>query len=48
MCQEEGFKFCLDAKNNGALPLDPAWPELLSVGHWPIYPIYMCGCFIFY
>jgi hypothetical protein len=31
MHQEEGFKFCLDTKNNGALPLDPACPERLSV-----------------
>ncbi len=29
--QEEGFKFCLDTKNNKALPLDPACPECLSV-----------------
>jgi len=26
----EGFKFCLDTRNNGALPLDPAYPECLS------------------
>ncbi len=26
-----GFKFCLDTRNNGALPLDPACPECLSV-----------------
>jgi len=25
------FKFCLDVKNNGALPLDPACPERLNV-----------------
>jgi hypothetical protein len=31
MHQEEGFKFCLDTKNNRALPLDPASPEHLSV-----------------
>jgi hypothetical protein len=30
MCQEEGFKFGLDTKNN-ALSLDPACPEQLSV-----------------
>jgi len=31
MCQEEGFKFCLDTKKNRALPLDPAYPESLCV-----------------
>jgi hypothetical protein len=31
MHQEEGFNFCLDTKNNGALPLDMACPERLSV-----------------
>jgi hypothetical protein len=31
MHQEEGFKFCIDTKNNIALPLDPACPECLSV-----------------
>jgi hypothetical protein len=31
MCQEEGFKFNFDTRNNGALPLDPACPECLSV-----------------
>jgi hypothetical protein len=31
MCQEEGFKFCLDTKKNRALPLDPAYPESLYV-----------------
>jgi hypothetical protein len=31
MCQEEGFKFCLDTKNNGTLPLDLAYLELLIV-----------------
>ncbi len=30
MRQEEGLKFCLDTKNNGALPLDPACPKCLS------------------
>ncbi len=27
MCQEERFKFCLDTRSNGALPLDPACLE---------------------
>jgi len=31
MYQEEGFKFCLDTRNNGALPLDWACPEHLSL-----------------
>jgi len=31
MCQEEGLKFCLDTRNNGALPLDPAYAKCLSV-----------------
>jgi hypothetical protein len=31
ICQEEGFKFCLDKKNNKAVPLDPACLECLSV-----------------
>jgi hypothetical protein len=31
MRQEKGFKFYLDTKNNGALPLDPACLECLSV-----------------
>jgi hypothetical protein len=31
MCQEKRFKFCLDTRNNEALPLDPACPEHLSV-----------------
>ncbi len=26
-----GFKFCLDTKNNGALPLDPTYTEHLNV-----------------
>jgi hypothetical protein len=30
MRQEKMFKFCLDTRNNGALPLDPACPERLS------------------
>jgi hypothetical protein len=30
-CQIEGFKFCLDTKNNGTLPLDMACLEHLSV-----------------
>jgi len=31
VCQEEEFKFYLDTRNNIALPLDPAYPECLSV-----------------
>jgi hypothetical protein len=31
MRQKEGFKFCLDTRNNRAVPLDPAWPEHLNV-----------------
>jgi hypothetical protein len=31
MLQEEGFKFCSKTGHNGALPLDGAWPERLSV-----------------
>jgi hypothetical protein len=31
MSQEEGFKFCLDIRNNEALPLDLAYSERLSV-----------------
>jgi hypothetical protein len=31
MHQEEGFKFGLDIRDNGALLLDLACPELLSV-----------------
>jgi hypothetical protein len=31
MRQEEGLKFCMDTRNNGALRLDPAYPECLSV-----------------
>jgi hypothetical protein len=27
MCEEEGFKFCLDTRNNRALPLDLACPD---------------------
>jgi hypothetical protein len=30
MRQEERFKFSLDTKHNGALPLDPACPEHLN------------------
>ncbi len=30
MCQEEGFKFCLDNRNNGTLLLDPACPQALK------------------
>jgi hypothetical protein len=31
MRQEEGFKFCLNTRDNGALPLDLACPKRLSV-----------------
>jgi hypothetical protein len=31
MCQDKGFKFFLDTKNNKALPLDLACPKCLSV-----------------
>jgi hypothetical protein len=31
MHQEEAFKFCLDTKNNGALPLDPIYLKCLDV-----------------
>ncbi len=31
MHQEEEFKFCLDARNNETLPLDPSYLEYLSV-----------------
>jgi hypothetical protein len=31
MCQEEGFKFGLDTRKSGSLPLDPAYPESLYV-----------------
>jgi hypothetical protein len=34
MCQihqEEGFKFCLDSRNNGPIPSNPACPERLNV-----------------
>jgi hypothetical protein len=50
MRQEEGFKFCLDTNNIGALPLEPS-PECLSV--WspanlpPIYR-YVCVCVCFF
>jgi len=30
-CQWEGFKFCLDTKNNGAFPLDPTYFKWLIV-----------------
>jgi hypothetical protein len=29
--RQEGFKFCLDTRTNGALPSDPAYPECLSI-----------------
>ncbi len=31
MRQEEAFKFCLDIRNNRALPLDPACPQALPL-----------------
>jgi hypothetical protein len=38
MRQEEAFKFCLDTRNNEALPLDPACPERLSVRSPAVLP----------
>jgi hypothetical protein len=38
MRQEEVFKFCLDTKNNGALPLDLACHERLSVHSLTVLP----------
>jgi hypothetical protein len=38
--KEEAFKFCLDSRNKGALPLDPACPEGLSVRSPAILPYY--------
>jgi hypothetical protein len=38
MRHEEAFKFCLDTRNNGALSLDPAYPERLSVRSPAILP----------
>jgi hypothetical protein len=43
---EKGFKFCLDTRNNGALPLDPACPESLNVRSPAGLP-YCSGVFIF-
>jgi hypothetical protein len=40
MHQQEGFKFCLDAINNRALPLDLACPEHLSVWSPASLPYY--------
>jgi hypothetical protein len=44
MHQEEGFKFCLDTRNNKTLPLDPACPEHLVFNHQSIYPIWFSVC----
>ncbi len=44
MCQE-GFKFCLDIRTNGALPLDLACPDHLSVGSLAGLP-YITDCTI--
>jgi hypothetical protein len=41
---EEGFKFCLDTRNNRAFPLDPACPEHLNVRSLAGLPY---GVFIF-
>jgi len=38
MRQQQGFKFCLDTKNNKALPLDLACPERLNVHSPAILP----------
>jgi hypothetical protein len=38
MLHEEGLKFYLDTKNNGALPLDPAYPKRLSVRSLVVRP----------
>jgi len=39
MCQEEGFKFCWDTKNNGTFPLDLAFGQSLKMsGHQLVYP----------
>jgi hypothetical protein len=35
MHQEKGFKFCLDTRDNEALPLDLAYLECLSV-QWEV------------
>jgi len=43
---EEGFKFCLDTRNNGALPLDPACLERLNVRSLANLP-YCSGVFSF-
>jgi hypothetical protein len=40
MCQEEGFKFCLDTRNKGAFSLDLACPECLSVWSLAGLPYY--------
>jgi hypothetical protein len=37
MCQEEGFKFCLDTKNNQASPLDLASLSVWVFGHHLIF-----------
>jgi hypothetical protein len=38
MHQDKGFKFFLDTKNKKAIPLDPAYPELLSVRSLAVLP----------
>jgi hypothetical protein len=38
MPQEEVFKFCLETRNNDALPLDPACRESLRVHSLTILP----------
>jgi hypothetical protein len=38
MHPKEGFKFCLDTKSNGFLPLDPAYLKHISVWSQQVYP----------
>jgi hypothetical protein len=38
MYQEKGFKFCLDIRNKGALPLDLACPKRLNVDSPTVLP----------
>jgi len=46
MRQEDRFKFCLDTKNNRALPLDLACPERLSVQSLVDLPYPLHGRFL--
>jgi hypothetical protein len=38
--RQEAFKFCLDTRNNGAVPWDPACPEHLSVRSLTVLPLW--------